>query len=160
MAYLNKKQYEYRANSAAQRNSSNEETAVENGMTEEQAEIISQLCGLRHELHSKIDRLVTDSDESLINNFKNIEEEAGENDLEFSFAYKLEEIDSLYYLPDYDPDCPEDHDSQEYTDWRDENYSRIYSEYEAINTSIEEYLKEIDEKYKTKFAPTGALRQF
>lgn len=43
MAYLNKAQYDYRREAAAARNLSNEEIAVHNGMTSEQAELISKL---------------------------------------------------------------------------------------------------------------------
>ena len=42
MAYLNQRQYDYRRESAAARNLNNEEIAVEHGMSEEQAEIISK----------------------------------------------------------------------------------------------------------------------
>lgn len=55
MAYLNKEQYEYRHETAAARNAKNESIAVENGMTKEQADMISRLCSLRHELHTNID---------------------------------------------------------------------------------------------------------
>lgn len=41
MAYLNKRQYDYRRESAAARNLNNEEIAVQNGMTSDQAELIS-----------------------------------------------------------------------------------------------------------------------
>ena len=60
MAYLNKAQYDYRRESAAARNISNEEIAVQNGMTEKQAELISELAAQRHEMHCNIDRLVCD----------------------------------------------------------------------------------------------------
>ena len=42
MAYLKKEQYEYRAKSAAKRVADNEQIAVEHGMTEEQAALISR----------------------------------------------------------------------------------------------------------------------
>lgn len=54
MAYLNKEQYEYRREAAATRNLKNEQTAIENGMTENQADLISRLCSLRHEYHCNL----------------------------------------------------------------------------------------------------------
>ena len=57
MAILNKQQYENRAISAAHRNADNYETAISNGMTEEQASLIVELCSLRHEFHSNITRI-------------------------------------------------------------------------------------------------------
>ena len=63
MAYLKKEQYEYRERSAARRAADNEQIAVEHGMTEEQAELIGQLCALRHELHTNMDKVtVSDND--------------------------------------------------------------------------------------------------
>ena len=64
MAHLNKEQYAYRRESAARRNADNETVAVEHGMTEEQAGLISDLCRLRHELHTNMDA-VTRSDADL-----------------------------------------------------------------------------------------------
>lgn len=62
MAYLNKEQYEYRREAAAARNAKNESVAVENGMTEQQADLISRLCSLRHELHCSMDDIVKGND--------------------------------------------------------------------------------------------------
>ena len=63
MAYLTKEQYDYRRNAAAVRAADNEQIAVEHGMTEEQAELISNLCALRHELHTNMDKVtVSDAD--------------------------------------------------------------------------------------------------
>lgn len=57
MAYLNQRQYDYRRESAAARNLNNEEIAVEHGMSEEQAGLISKLCAIRHEFHCNIDKI-------------------------------------------------------------------------------------------------------
>lgn len=63
MAHLNQKQYDYRRESAAARNSTNEEIAVQNGMSEEQAELISKLCAIRHEFHCNMDSLTKSSED-------------------------------------------------------------------------------------------------
>jgi hypothetical protein len=66
MACLNKKQYDYRRESAAARNLNNEEIAVEHGMSEEQAELISKLCSIRHNFHCNIDSLAKSSEDNSI----------------------------------------------------------------------------------------------
>ena len=164
MAYLTKEQYEYRREAAAYRNAKNEKIAVENGMTEQQADLISRLCSLRHELHCCMDAIVTGGDvaRDIRERFSLLEDEMEKIGLpELGVSGILEDLDDMdgliYY---YGEDVPEDHDSEEFKDWYDEEYQRICSELSNIHKRIEHYLKEIDEKYKTSFCPTGALRIF
>lgn len=164
MAYLTKEQYEYRREAAAARNAKNESIAVENGMTEQQADLISRLCSLRHELHCCMDDIVKGGDVAIgiRERFSWLEDEMEKIGLpELGVSGSLEELDDMdgliYY---YGEDVPEDHDSDEFKDWYDEEYQRIYNELSNIHDSIEHYLKEIDENYKTSFCPTGALRNF
>lgn len=58
MAKLNKEQYYRRAINAERRNANNEEIAVANGMPEHWAELVTELCRVRHEMHCNIDKLV------------------------------------------------------------------------------------------------------
>ena len=58
-----------------------------------------------------------------------------------------DDMNGLIY--EYGDDVPEDHNSQEFQDWYDDNYARIYSELEGINKNIEKYLSSIDAKYGT-----------
>ncbi|WP_278778248.1 hypothetical protein [Leyella stercorea] len=164
MAYLNKEQYEYRREAAATRNVKNEQTAIENGMTENQADLISRLCSLRHEYHCNLAAYTKDSEsrEDIRRNFARIEEEISKEGLpELDIANTFDEVDDMdgliYY---YGDDVPEDHDSAEFQEWYKEEYSRIYDELSDVNDTIEKYLKKIDDKYKTSFCPTGALRAF
>lgn len=160
MAYLNQKQYDYRRESAAARNLNNEEIAVEHGMSEEQAELISKLCAIRHEFHCNIDNIVKSADNDSISDIVEIEKSINESGLPeldiVSMLLDIDDLDGLIY--EYGEDVPEDHDSEEYRDWYDDNYARISSELEGINKSIEKYLSDIDAKYGTHWCPTGALR--
>lgn len=164
MSYLNKEQYEYRRQAAVARNTKNESIAVENGMTEQQADLITRLCSLRHELHCSMDDIVKfgNSNSDIRGRFAFFEERAEEIGLpELGVSdclADLDDMDGLIY--DYGEDVPEDHDSDEFKEWYDEEYSRIYNELSNIHDSIEQYLKEIDEKYKTSYCPTGALRNY
>lgn len=160
MAYLNQRQYDYRRESAAARNLNNEEIAVENGMTEYQAELISKLCAIRHEFHCNIDNIVKSADNDSMSDIVEIEKsinKSGLSELDIvSILLDIDDLDGLIY--EYGDDVPEDHDSQEFQDWYDDNYARISSELEGINKNIEKYLSNIDAKYGTHWCPTGALR--
>mgnify|MGYP004474235405 FL=1 len=163
MAYLNKKQYEYRRESAEARNMDNESIAIDHGMNEDQAHLISELCSVRHELHCNIDRL-TDSceDMSIASDLQKVEDDINNSGLpHLNVAEQLQDIDDMDGLINYyGDDVPEDHDSEEYNEWYSENYSRIYHEIENINNQIEDYLREIDKCYHTSFCPTGQLRLY
>jgi spore coat protein CotH len=160
MACLNKKQYDYRRESAAARNLNNEEIAVEHGMSEEQAELISKLCAIRHEFHCNIDNIVKSADNDSMSDIVEIEKSINESGLPeldiVSMLLDIDDLDGLIY--EYGNDVPEDHDSQEFQDWYDDNYARIYSELEGINKNIEKYLSSIDAKYGTHWCPAGYLR--
>lgn len=161
MAYLNQHQYDYRRESAARRAAENSDIGQQNGMTEREAEFITELCSLRHEMHSNIRSYIQSSadisDEMIklrdsINDTSLPRLDYGRfNDSEF---IDIDTIDLLYEIDD----VPED--DQERKEWYTENYERIYSDWEELNDIIERYLAEIDNKYKTSFAPTGKLRVF
>ena len=57
MAYLNKEQYAARERNAQRRNADNTETAIEKGMAEEQADLITELCDDADEIAKMIDEL-------------------------------------------------------------------------------------------------------
>ena len=162
MAYLSKEQYEYRRESAAIRNARNERIAIENGMSEQQASLITELCSLRHELHCNIDTCADSSENGILAKIDKLNERIRESGLEgVSFSADFGEvamIDDIDGLVDYADDIPEDHDGEEYLAWYYENKSRIVSELLQANNEIELYLADIDKKYGTSFCPTGALR--
>jgi len=163
MAYLNKEQYAYRRESAERRNADNEAVAVEHGMTEEQAGLISDLCRLRHELHTNMDA-VTRSDDlrikaQLVVANAAIKESGltpvpciptGDGDY-----IDIDDIDELLEIEDW----PESGTDEWQEKWNEE-YSRIYDELEQLNSDIEKYLAEIDRQYGTAWCPSGALRIF
>jgi hypothetical protein len=160
MTYLNKAQYDYRREAAAARNLSNEEIAVEHGMSEEQAELISRLCAVRHEFHCNIDNIVKSADNDSMSDIVEIEKSINESGLPeldiVSMLLDIDDLDGLIY--EYGNDVPEDHDSEEFQNWYDDNYARISSELEEVNKSIEKYLANIDNQYGTHWCPTGQLR--
>ncbi len=118
MAYLSKEQYEYRRESAAIRNARNERIAIENGMSEQQAKLITEFCSLRHELHCNIDTCAVSSENGILAKIDKLNERIRENGLEgVSFSADLGEvamIDDIDGLMEYADDIPEDHDGEEY----------------------------------------------
>lgn len=166
MAYLTKEQYEYREMKAAERNLNNAEIAIENGMTEEQAELIMLLCELRHKLHTSIDRLIESAecaDWDIVRKLVRMnDEELPEAGLgKFVNSDYIHEIDCIEECEEAGEDSegnlvPEDHDSEEYQEWYDDTYYRARDAWWEVNTKIEQYLKEIYKKYDTHFEPTGA----
>lgn len=163
MAYLNKRQYDYRRESAACRNLANEEIAVANGMSENDASLVSELCSVRHDFHSDMDMLVksTAACSELIKRIMDIEGRINTSSLPpldiVSILGDIDDMDGLIY--DYGDDVPEDHNSEEFQNWYDENFERVYDELSEINKSIEKYIDNIDKKYNTTWCPSGALRR-
>jgi len=162
MAYLKKEQYEYRERAAAKRAADNEAVAVEHGMTEEQAELISDLCALRHELHTNMDKVtVSDNDLRIKTRLVRLNAAIRESGLkpaecmpsDTADYIDIDDIDLLYETDEW----PES-GTREWQDKYDDEYSRIYDELEQLNNDIEKYLAEIDKQYGTSWCPTGALR--
>lgn len=162
MAKLTKEQYAYRRESAARRAADNEAIAVEHGMTEEQAELISKLCTLRHELHSNMDKVTSnDSQLDIKGQLVELAREFDEAGLPQVPCIPIAEgdyidIDSLDELLECDV-WSESH-SEEWQCKYDDEYCRIYNELSDLNKEIEKYLAEIERQYGTKWCPTGALR--
>lgn len=162
MAYLTKEQYAYRAEAAAKRNVLNEEITVENGMTEEQAELISELCSLRHKLHCNMRSIAFNYENGdllhdiVVCNHKLYN--CGSEYMDFvpTSDDDFIDIDNIDLLYEIGEDVPDDED--EYREWVDDQASRIIGELSELNDKIEGYLAGIDKKYNTHFAPTGALR--
>lgn len=55
-------------------------------------------------------------------------------------------------------DVPED--EEERKEWYADKTFMIHEQWDDMNRKIEAYLSKIDEKYNTKYAPTGSLRIF
>jgi hypothetical protein len=153
MAYLTKEQYNYRRESAAQRMADNAEIET---LTPEQHETLAYICKMRHELHcnptgifytggADYDRLVelVSDYTGTENNFMRIASEAG--------------------LPPLHIELYDEYDNDSAGEW-DEDFKIDEAEQECIayverlNTTIETWLRAIDEEHGTNYAPTGALR--
>ena len=162
MAYLKKEQYDYRKKAAARRSADNEAIAVEHGMTGKQAELISELCRLRHELHTNMNKVtVSDADMRIKSRLVKLNAAIRESGLKPAECMPsceddyidIDDIDELYECDEW----PEP-GTREWQDKYDDEYARIYGELEQLNDDIEKYLAGIDKQYGTKWCPTGELR--
>lgn len=160
MSRLKKEQYEYRNRSAEKRQSDNEELLIDSGFTQEQAALISDVCRLRHTMHININNLVNGEDstierELIMLNHKLFESGVPHMDFipinEEDFI-DIDNFNTLYEIGD----VPEDETERD--EWYQDNYERIYGEWEELNHRIENYLLDIDKKYNTRYCPTGFLR--
>ena len=163
MAYLNKEQYAARERNAQRRNADNAEAAIEKGMTEEQAYLITELCSLRHEIHCNTDSIIENDEHGYLDKLVNLNTRIRVSGFDYikDIPANIDDfidIDDIRLLEMVGEGVPKDTDSDEYDNWREDNYCRIANELEELNNKIEDYLTEIDDKYGTHFCPTGSLR--
>ena len=167
MSTINKRQYEARANSAANRMAEN---AKNNSLTLEQHEVIASLCSYRHNMHSSMDSICKNDENGQKNELIRINSllnEVGLTPMDFCGIsigedyIDIDDIQEAIFFAKEDGDyINEDEYPQEYQDWYDDTYNSIIVKLEILNKNIEKYLSEIDEKYKTSYCPTRALRIF
>lgn len=68
-------------------------------------------------------------------------EQCGLDRLNIDRLIELDDIDGLTY--DYGVDVPEDHNSAEYEEWKEQEYNRIREELHGIINTIDDYLAEL-----------------
>ncbi len=149
MAKLTKDQYMKRSENAAKRMV---ESAKNDLLTQEQHDALAFLCSARHELHSNIGSVAQNDENGLkqaIITANYLLIDSGLKPMSFVGTDESDyiDIDSIDEL----------HEVGESVDL-DEDLARIISEIENLNSKIEGYLSEIDEKYFTNYCPTGAQR--
>lgn len=149
MAYLTKEQYRRRNENAANRMIKNAENT---SLTEEQHYAISNLCTARHELHSNKRHAIIEDYKGLKRAIVSANRAILESGIE---PMNFVPTDSSDYI-DIDSLNELDYEEEEYNS----EYERISGELELLNNKIEKYLFEIDSKYNTNYAPTGAQRIF
>lgn len=173
MGFLSKDDYFRREINAEHRNLKNCEIAVDNGMSEEEADNIVKLCRLRHELHTSMDSVVTsiNDNKSLIDGLFDVIEDLKQSDdpIKIYMGWSdgcPDDMETVLETPE-EYGAPYSRDDKEYDDWsqtKDHDkwyadvYSELYEDWSYIHKEIEDYLRSIDKKYHTNFCPTGALR--
>jgi hypothetical protein len=166
MARLSKEAYEGKREWAARRMNSNTKTGAESGLTEAQADALAELCSARHSLHSgRKSAIMTGSNvQEIVQCNDNLSEAGlpGIPGVPFGYHEDYLDIDNVNELQEIGQDA-EGHkvpssSNPDYESWLDETCERISAELEELNTRIEHYLADIDEKYGTNYNPSGATR--
>lgn len=149
MAKLTKEQYERRTENAVRRHDGNKHITT---LTEEQHNIIAEVCDMRHKIHSSGDELYY-----------------VESVFSSEASRWLEEINSRLItvrLPHIDNiPCAEDMPTAEdkycgiiEEETEEENVEKFYSMMNELNNSIEQWLTRIDAEHGTNYCPTGTHR--
>lgn len=158
--YLPKEAYDRKREWAAKRMAKNKEIDT---LTEEQHDVLADLCEIRHEFHTNMDDITKHDTSKIKQELVRINmkiNEAGLKPMEFipygdiSDYIDIDTIDELYEIeevPEY---------NSERQDWYDDNYYRIFKELGELHEKIEDYLRNIDKKYGTDYCPSGASRIF
>lgn len=154
MDYIERKQmYDRKANYVRAKNATNKDIALENGLTDEQIEVIEELCAFRHELHCNQEALYY-SEYGNHNYFESM--------LNNDIYEMLEKVNLPYQNMIFSTDDLEDENvcfDLDYTDEEKENALQECLEFATrVNNKIEDYLRNIDKKYGTSYCPTGFAR--
>lgn len=156
---VSKEGYERKREWAARRMKENKKIKT---LTETQHEALEELASIRHEIHSNKKSVIISDEQGLKKKLIKVNEwllNSGLIPMEFvptsnEDYIDIDTIDELYEIED----VPED--DGERSDWYDENYIRISGELEDLNTQIEDYMRKIDARYGTNYAPSGMSRVF
>lgn len=159
------------------RNRENEEIGLENGLTENQIEAIENICRLRHEIHCTDASSVVSQNDNITEYLKKINDEIRENNLPEidvdEYTYLDDWLDDLcwdelaeetrppYYAKaqkEIDNGCKDNIDDLAYKLFFEDAVDVCGDIIEKINNKIEHWLRSIDEKYGTKYEPTGGQR--
>ena len=165
MGKIDKDGYAHKREWAAKKMSAQRAIAT---LTEEQHELLEELCGFRHDLHtswksafnsqsSDHERLVDEIDSNSVG----LTGEELPCRVERTFG-KMP-FSPVEIISDLDYDIQREAENiemgtEEARILRDRLYSETCEQLERINEEIECFLIEIDEKYGTDYAPTGATR--
>ena len=149
MAKLTKEQYEKRTENAVSRQ---EENKTIRTLTEEQHDIISEVCNMRHKIHSSGDELY--NMQSLFSNKATIWLEDINSRL---ISIDLPRINNIPRSEDF-PSAEDQYCGVIDTDDEEKNIEKFYELMNDLNNSIEQWLRRIDTEHGTNYCPTGTHR--
>lgn len=161
MAYLTKDAYAGKKRYAQRKNEEQGKIAIENGMTEKQTEAITDLCRIRHWLHCNCSKLYNTqcSEYNELTGYI----DGGIAEMLSNVGLPSENMawDYTDLIQDDYMDFVEDRDNdEEMREAYEEAYNSCYDFMSKVNKDIEKYLREIDEKYNTSYAPSGCTRLY
>jgi hypothetical protein len=149
MAKLTKEQYERQTENAARRYENNKTITT---LTEEQHDIISEVCNMRHEIHSSGKELY--NMQSLFSNKATTWLEGINSRL---ITVNFKKIENIPRAEDF-PSAEDKYLGVIEEDEEEENVEKFYSIMNELNNSFEQWLRRIDAEHGTNYCPTGAHR--
>ena len=176
-----KEMFEKKERYAQSKSDRNAEVAATNGMTDGQIEALTEICRIRHEIHS-CDRMRMFNDESVESSewsgaVDKIESLIGDADLppiSWSSDYSMtpSTFDYFNILSEEEQNQWEERADQITAETggrirhtglsayieEGEDFKAFLKDVEAFNSDVEKYLAEIDKNYGTEFCPTGWAR--
>lgn len=154
MGRISKEGYYYKQLAAEKKM---EENARINTLTEEQHNALATICSIRHQLHCNTKALFN-ADSADFNNL--FDQYDSINDIltsaKLSPIQDLLDSEEIISTIDYEADD----EGMNFNDWWDSHLEEAYDQWEDINSKIEAYLREIDEKHGSEYAPTGKTRLY
>ena len=161
MAQLDKNAYYGKMIYAGKKMSTNKEIET---LTDEQHDALSQMCRARHELHTNMDRITRGTEKDYLGNIIEANGTLKKSALPIIDGIPTDtadyiDIDSIRELEDLG-EVPSRDNEDEWQEWYNAEYHRIYDELENLNKTIEKYLEQIDIEHGTYYAPSGASRIF
>jgi len=165
MAYLDKEAYDRKADYAGRRMAENAKIET---LTEEQHDVLSWLCSLRHEMHSNQEDFFFNESGNYgkftdaVNDDRDVQSINGQLNMA-----KLPKIKWTKDIYDYDTES-EVYELEDHSEYADDEWDELIDSKrrealrfaESVNADIEEYLRKIDEEHGTEYAPSGATRIF
>lgn len=155
MGQINKQQYECRRESAARRMAENAEVTT---LTSEQHELLAEIASARHAMHTKAKEMYNCESAGYsslwsvwFDGSRSINERLEKESMP-TISYSMSECD-FPTSDDRQLGLINDTDEAE-----EENIEKFYELHGKLNNDIERYLRQIDERYGTKYAPSGKLR--
>jgi hypothetical protein len=158
----NKEMWEAKERYISKRNRDNR-SKVEDLLTEEQIDAVEWLCKVRHDLHVNGDKVLFYTEQAEHDYYTDLVTERITDTMQEQFPdFPVIYIDVVELNDDYCWGSPDIIDQSDYNNDFDEYYlestREIREQIERINTIIEDWLREFDEKYNTSYCPTGATR--
>ena len=153
MAKVSKEGYEAKANYVEKKMKENAQIKT---LSEEQHNVLSWLCKVRHIIHTNQKSFFVTESATSGEIYQYIDEEVNYR-LESCKLPKIRwSVDSFDLVTDFD--YYELDEEERTTEVYNELLERCIDQLELINSDIEKYLKTIDNEHKTSYCPTGASR--
>lgn len=154
MGFVNKDGYERKREWAAKRQAEQKENCTT--LTEEQHDVIAWLCGVRHFIHTNMDRYYfseSSEHDTIIDYFYSDNNGINAKLSKVGLPPIKWEIDIMDTISDFDF-------YEGLTEYKesDDAYEAAYKQISKLHEQIEDYLREIDRQHKTQYAPSGATR--